>query len=126
MRRALPFLLLLGWACGSKAADAPGVAEKRVIHSMQLKEGEPSRIVFESGKARGSIEIAADVKIGYQSLTVSPDSAGQLRQVITLDGEPLDFWDGELRIGKKSYGKLAGEVQIGISAQGVTVNGAKR
>ena len=125
MLRVLPLLLFVACACGSKAADAPA-AGKRVIHSMQLKEGEPSRIVFESEKAKGSIEIAADVKIGYQSVSVSPDSAGVSRQVLTLDGEVLDFWEGELRIGAKSHGQLAGEVRIEISRQGVLVNGEKR
>ena len=125
MLRVLPFLLFVACACGSKAADAPA-GGKRVLHSMQLKEGEASRIVFESEKAKGSIEIAADVKIGYQSVTVTPDSAGQSRQVITLDGEPLDFWDGELRIGAKSYGKLVGAVRIQISREAVLVNDEKR
>jgi hypothetical protein len=66
------------------------------------------------------------VKIGYQSLTVTPDKEGTSRQVITLDGLAFAFDGAELKIGEKSYGKLAGEVQIEISSQGVTVNGEKR
>jgi hypothetical protein len=126
MSRALLLLLFLLPACGSKAADAPAAARKRVIHEMQLNEEGTSRIVFESEEAQGSIEIAADVKIGYESLVHPPGSEAPSRQVITLDGEWLSFWDGELKIGKKSYGKLAGPVRIRISRDGVTVNGEKR
>jgi len=120
MPRALLCLLLLVSACGSKAPDAPAPAA-RVIRSMQLNEGTPSHITFESAYAKGTIEIAGDVKIGSQSIgDASP------RQVITLDGKVLVFDGAELKLGEKSYGKLAGEVRIEISAAGVTVNGEKR
>jgi len=124
MKRVLPVLLLLA-ACGSKAAEVPA-ASARVIRSMQLNEGKPSHIGFESQYAQGMIEIAPDVHIGYQSVSVTPDSAGAPRQVITLDGKPLDFSGPELRIGERSYGKLSGAVRIHIDASGVTVNEEKR
>ncbi len=118
-------LAVLACACSSKPAEAPA-AGAHVIRSMQLNEGKPSHIGFESPHAQGMIEIAPDVHIGYQSVTVTPESAGASRQVITLDGKVLDFWGGELKIGERSYGKLWGAVQIQITANGVTVNGEKR
>ena len=124
LRLTLALALLTG-SCGSKAPDAPA-STARVIRSMQLNEGTPSHITFESAFAKGTIEIAGDVKIGYQSITVTPDKDATSRQVITLDGQAFVFDGAELRIGEKSYGKLAGEVQIQISATGVTVNGEKR
>jgi len=120
MLRLMLALALLTGSCGSKAPDAP-VPTARVIRSMQLNEGAPSHITFESAFAKGAIEIAGDVKIGYQSVTEGPS-----RQVITLDGQPFAFDGPELKIGEKSYGKLTGEVQIQISASGVLVNGEKR
>jgi hypothetical protein len=64
MSRALVLLLFLAAACGSKAGDAPP-AGAHVIRSMQLNEGKPSHIGFESPHAQGMIEIAPDVHIGY-------------------------------------------------------------
>lgn len=125
MTRTLLLLVFLAAACSSKGSEAPA-AGVHVIRSMQLNDGKPSHIAFESQYAQGTIEIAADVKIGYQSVTVTPDSAGASRQVITLDGKLFDFWGAELRIGERSYGKLAGAVEIRISAAEVTVNGEKR
>ncbi len=118
-------LALLASACSSKASEAPA-AGAHVIRTMQLNEGKPSHIGFESAQAQGMIEIAADVHIGYESVTVTPDSAGSSRTVITLDGKLLDFWGPELKIGERSYGRLSGAMQIQISANGVTVNGEKR
>ena len=118
-------LAVLASSCGSKAPDTPP-AGIHVIRSMQLNEGKPSHIGFESSYAKGTIEIGADVHIGYQSATVMPDKAGASRQVITLDGKVLDFEGPLLTIGDKSYGKLAGDVQIRIAGEGVSVNGEKR
>jgi hypothetical protein len=118
-------LALLSAACGSKAPDTPtpGV---RVIRSMQLNEGKPSHISFESPYAKGTIEIAGDVHIGYQSVTVTPENAGASRQVITLDGKVLEFDGPELKIGGQSCGKLEGEVDIELSAAGVVFRGGVR
>jgi hypothetical protein len=125
MSRLLILLVFLGAACSSKASEVPA-AGAHVIRSMQLNEGKPSHIGFESPHAQGMIEIAPDVKIGYQAVTVTPDASGASRQVITLDGKTLEFWGPELKIGERSYGKLSGAVQIKIDASGVTVNGEKR
>ena len=118
-------LALLACACCSKTpqADSSGV---HVIRALKLNEGKTSYVGFESSYAQGMIEIGADVHIGYQSVTVSPDASGASRQVITLDGKMLDIWGPELKIGERGYGKLAGAVQIRIDASGVTVNGQKR
>jgi hypothetical protein len=117
-------ILLLALWCGSCSpkSDAP-TASSRVIRSMQLKEGEPSHISFESAYAKGTIEIASDVHIGYQSVTVTPDTAGGSRQVITLDGKALEFDGPELLIGGESKGKLEGEMDILIGAPGVVFRG---
>jgi hypothetical protein len=127
MLRMLLFLALalLSCACSSKSSEAPA-AGAHVIRTLQLNEGKPSHIGFESAHAQGMIEIASDVHIGYQSVTVTPDASGASRQVITLDGKVLDFSGAELKIGERSYGKLSGAVQIQINANGVTVNGEKR
>ena len=120
MPRALVLLLFLAVGCSSKPAEV------HVIRSMQLNEGKPSHIGFESSYAQGTIEIAADVKIGYQSITFTPASAGVSKQVITLDGKVCDFWGSELKIGERSHGPLSGAVVIRIDASRVTVNGEKR
>ena len=119
MSRALLCLVLLCAGCGSKA-PAAGV---RVIRSMQLNDGTPSHITFESAYAKGTIEIAADVRIDYQSVAVMPDTAGTSRQVITLDGKVLEFDGPELLIGGEKKGKLEGEMDILIGAPGVVFRG---
>jgi len=117
MWRALALILFLAPGCGPKSS-AP-TASSRVIRSMQLNEGKPSHITFESAYAKGTIEIAGDVHIGYQSVTVTPDSAGASKQVITLDGKVLEFDGPELLIGGEKKGKLQGEMSILIAAPGV-------
>jgi hypothetical protein len=125
VQRAILCLALLLGACGPKTPSAPA-AGLHVIRAMQLNDGAPSRISFESAYAKGTIEIGADVHIGYQSVTRTPEEAGASREVITLDGQVLDFWGSELKVGEKSHGKLAGEVQIRITREGVSVNGEAR
>ena len=121
MWRALTLLLLLAPGCGPKSS-AP-IASSRVIRSMQLNEGKPSHITFESAYAKGTIEIASDVHIDYQSVTVTPDSAGASKQLITLDGKVLEFDGPELLIGGEKKGKLEGEMDILIGAPGVVFRG---
>jgi len=110
MSRTLVLLLCLAAGCGSKVPDS------RVIRSMQLNEGKPSYITFESAYAKGTIEIAADVKIDYKSST---DSAGVSKSLITIDGKVLEFDGPELLIGGEKKGKLEGPISILIGAPGV-------
>lgn len=138
MRSTIPALLLvlLACGCGSKepasasAAPAPAPAEAaRLIRKMQLSETEASHIEFESAYCKGMITIQPGVRIGYASVSTGPAKAGEApstRQLLTLDDKQFLFDGPELLIGPKSYGKLAGEAHVGISREGVVVNGEKR
>lgn len=125
MERVILCLALLLGGCSPKTPSVPA-AELHLIRAMQLDDGAPSHITFESAYAKGTIEIGAEVQIGYQSVTRSPEEASASHAVITLDGQVLDFWGSELKLGEKSHGKLAGEVQIRITRAGVSVNGETR
>ena len=90
---------------------------------MHIEQGGTTWVDFESEYAKGHIDIAPEVDIDYVN---EPDEAGSFQPLLTVDGKVLRTEWPELRIGGKSYGKLAGKMQIQISRAGVIVNGEKR
>ncbi|MEW6072011.1 MAG: hypothetical protein AB1726_05350 [Planctomycetota bacterium] len=57
----------------------------------------------------------------------APPAVGEdLLRNIEIGGEPLQFLDGELRIGPRSFGILVPPAAIEIGSAGVFVNGERR
>lgn len=125
-RARRPALLLAPLLLAACSREAPQPAPARVIRAMHLDNQATSTIDFESVHARGRIEILPGVEIGYANTTVSSGSESSSRTRLTLREQPFSFDGPELRIGERSYGKLAGEVQVRIGPDGVFVGGEKR
>ena len=93
---------------------------------MHLDEAKTSTIDFETAHAKGRIEILSGVKIGYVSVTSGTGEASSTRISLTIQDKPFSFEGPELRIGERSFGPLAGEVQVRIGPEGVFVGAEKR
>ncbi len=102
----------------------PGCRQKAEFHKTMIVNSDPAT----------KVEIIVSPKVPHREvegsfLVVSQDDAGTMRAMdfrLLIGEDALEYTEGTVKIGDRSFGKLDGPTLIEIKPHGVFVNGELR
>lgn len=123
--RTHALLCLLFCAC-SPSEPASAAQPPSYIRSMSLSNEAGGSIECDTGRWHGVFKIAADVKVGYLSSSVTTPMGTGTKTTLTINGRELVIEETALRVGETTVGPLSGDVRIEVRSDGVYVDGIKK
>jgi hypothetical protein len=128
MMRITLFTMLLVASCSGKTTPAPDRNGESSITSLDLRPGDRgSTITFDSGTARGILEVEPGVATSYEVRTKSGgDGDVATTMALVVAGHELQIEGSTLRIGERSVDLPSGEVRVEVKRDGIWIDGKKK
>ncbi|MDZ4773057.1 MAG: hypothetical protein SGI72_07965 [Planctomycetota bacterium] len=115
-------LLVLVLGC---SADVREPASRSFVTRMVIDDGKESSLECDTGRWRGKITIAPDVKVGYRNVTTTGVQSTESKTTLTLNEVLMTVEPNGLLFGTDTRVNLSGDVAVDVRTDGIYVKGAK-
>lgn len=115
-------LLVLSLGCSADVREPPS---RSFVTKMAIDNGKESVLECDTGRWRGKITIAPDVKVGYRNVTTTTTQSTESKTTLTLNEVLMTVEPDGLLFGTDTRVNLSGDVAVDVRLDGIYVKGAR-